>query len=115
VVLIKTSFGFADCAVVMAALLMPDTAARVQLNVAPAEPLVGVYVNAVFVQIAEGVNELLKVGVPGVKETGFDAIPFATTTREYVPAGNPAGNEKLTVSAAAPRCTPVLFQLEVRA
>ena len=79
--LIKTSFGFVDCGVVIAALLMPATAARVHVNVTPLVVLVGVYVKAFPLQIAAGVNVLLSEGV-GVNETGSELIPFATTTNE---------------------------------
>ena len=63
VVLTKVSLGLADWAVVTAALLIPATAALVQVKVVPAVALVGVQVNAELLQMAAGVNELLSVGI----------------------------------------------------
>ena len=54
-------------------LLIPATEALVQVNVAPAVALVGVYVNAVLLQMAAGVKVLLSVGI------GFTVrVPVAT-------------------------------------
>ena len=46
-----------------AGLLIPATAARVQANVTPVVPLVGVYENNVLLQMAGGVNELVSKGI----------------------------------------------------
>jgi hypothetical protein len=43
VVLVRVSFGFVVCGVVIAALLIPVTAGLVQENVAPEAALAGVY------------------------------------------------------------------------
>ena len=58
---ISGSFGFPvpDAA----ALLIPATAALVQLKVVPAVLLVGEYENIVLLQIAGGVSELVSSGV----------------------------------------------------
>ena len=83
VVLMSVSFGLEDCGVVTAALLMPATAARVHVKLAPLEDEAGVYVNDVLLQTADGVNELLNTGADaGVKETESEAMPLATTTKE---------------------------------
>ena len=114
--MINISFGFAFCADVIAALLIPLTAALVHVNIAPLAVLVGVYVKAVLVQIAGGVKELLNVGEDPdeyVNVNGSDAIPFAVTANEYVPVGNPTGKSKVAVSGALPLKSPVLFQFEV--
>lgn len=44
-------------------LLIPATPALVQVIVAPVVALIGVYVNALLLQIAAGVRELLSAGV----------------------------------------------------
>jgi hypothetical protein len=63
VVLISTSLGLEDCGEVTAALLIPDMAARVQVNVAPGVALEGVYVKVELLQIAVGLKVLLSTGV----------------------------------------------------
>jgi hypothetical protein len=59
-VFIKVSFGFPvpDAA----GLLIPATNALFQLKVTPIVPLVGVYEKTVLLQMAGGVNELVRVG-----------------------------------------------------
>ena len=81
VVLINISFGAALCGVVIAALLIPETAALVHVNVPLVRVLVGLYVNAVPLQIAGGVSVLVKVG-KALNVIGSEAIPFAVTTKE---------------------------------
>jgi len=48
---------------VAAGLLMPATTARLQSNIVPAVPLVGVYENSVLLQIPGGVRELVNTGI----------------------------------------------------
>ena len=48
--------------------------------------LVGIYVKEVPVHIAGGFSELLNAGIESVNETGSEAMPLATTTKEYTPS-----------------------------
>jgi hypothetical protein len=44
-------------------------------------------------------------------ETGEELIPFATTTREYVPFGRFSGTMNSVETTLVPVITPVLLQL----
>ena len=63
--------------VVTAALLIPATAALVQVKVAPDVALVGVYEKAVLVQILVGVSVELRVGNTGLRTMLQLSIPKA--------------------------------------
>ena len=72
-----------------AGLLIPATAARLQLNVVPAVTLVGVYENKVLLHIAGGVSELDKVGEGFTVTIVFADVEqefTSVTVKEYVPA-----------------------------
>ena len=57
-----------------AGLLMPATAARFQLKVVPAVPLVGLYENKVLLQIAGGVRVLDRVGIGDTVTAVVDTV-----------------------------------------
>ena len=59
----RVSFGFEVCGVVTAELLIPDTAALVQVNVAPVVVLLGEYVNGELLHTGAVTKVLLSVGV----------------------------------------------------
>ena len=94
VVLTSTSLGLVVCAVVIAALLIPVTAGRVQLKVAPVVELVGVYVNGVPVHIAGGAKALLSEATESTNKVESLAIPLATAYILYEPGLIVAGSVK---------------------
>ena len=87
-VVVFTSVSFGLSIPEAAALLIPATAARLQLKVVPVTPLVGVYENMVLLQIAGGVCELERVGI-GLTVTKVEAVAVhrlaSVTNNDYNP------------------------------
>ena len=62
-------------------MLIPVTAGRVQVKVAPGVVLVGVYVKFAPLQIDGGVNALLNEAIELLNNTESEAIPLATANK----------------------------------
>ena len=85
-VVVLTSVSLGSPVPEAAGLLMPATAALVQLKTVPAVPLVGVYENSELLHIPGGVSVLVSVGPGLTVTTTFCTFehPFAVNVYTYV-------------------------------